>query len=526
MKKTISVLLAVVVMLSCGSLALAEEKKTLTIAASADMSTLGMLNMEQQNTLALRLVYEGLVHFRDGGVKPLLAESWSFNDEGTELTLNLRKNVTFHDGSAFNADALITWFEMHANNPTNAAFIMVNANMTGAEKIDDYTVKFKFSMPYFNYMEDMCYADVMKLVATDMINLENKLINTENGNYGSGPYYIAESNAEATRLVKYEGYWGDLSAYPFDEIIIKTIHDENSRLMALRNGEVDVLYGSMFVSPEQYKQGLSLEGVSGKAAEHYATTLNLTLNCAKSNLSDVRVREAIEHALDKQALSDGITYGLEVPTDALFPKELKYCNVDTVTRSYDTEKANALLDEAGWLMNESTGVREKDGEALHLVFTYDSGEAINRQLGIALQSMLAEVGIELETKPQDIYVWWGGCVEGAYDITLWNVSLEPHTVPGRLFISWPVCTAHTPSLKGLKDSDVCISLIEEFSKTYDEKRVAEIFEELFHYSANNVLNIPLMFTRDVILYRTDVVVDYNFPDNTRFFEGDCIVSKE
>lgn len=525
MKKIISILMAVVLVLNLGSLALTEEKKTLTIAASADMSTLGMLNMEQQNTLALRLVYEGIVHFRDGGVQPLLAESWSFNDDGTELTLNLRKGVTFHDGSAFNADSLMVWFDMHSNNPTNAAFIMVNANMTDAEKIDEHTVKFSFSMPYFNYMEDMCYADVMKLVATSMVDVENVAINIENGNYGSGPYYIAETNTEVTRLVKYEDYWGDLSAYPFDEIIIKTIHDENSRLMALQNGEVDVIYGSMFVSPEQYQQGLSMEGVSGKAAEHYATTLNLTLNCAKSNLSDVRVRAAIEHAIDKQALSDGITYGLEVPTDSPFPKELKYCNVDTVTRGYDVAKANALLDEAGWLMNESTGVREKDGEALHLVFTYDSGEAINRQLGIALQSMLAEVGIELETMPQDIYVWWGGCVAGEYDITLWNVSLEPHTVPGRLFISWPICTAHTPSLQGLEDSDVCISLIEEFSKTDDEKRVAEIFAELFHYSANNVLNIPLMFTRDVILYRTDVVADYNFLDNTRFFEGDCLVAK-
>lgn len=372
----------------------------------------------------------------------------------------------------------------------------------------------------------MCYADVMHQVASSMIDQENAVIDTTNGNYGTGPYMIAETNAEMTRLIKHEGYWGDLSAYPYDEIIIKTVHDENSRLMALQNGEVDVLYGSLFVSPEQYRQGLSIEGVAGKAADHYAQTLNLTLNCAKPNLSDVRVREAIEYAIDKQALSDGITYGLEVPADTLFPTELDYCDVETVTRSYDIAKASSLLDEAGWVMNESTGVREKDGEALHLVFTYDSGEAINRQLGIALQSMLAEVGIELETMPQDMYVWWGGCVAGEYDITLWNVSLEPHTVPNRLFVSWPICTAHTPSLMGLADSADCLALIAEFSTTNDEARVAEIFDALFNYSADNVLNIPLMFTRDVVLYRTDAVSDYAFPDNTRFFEGDCIVPAE
>ena len=100
-----------------------------------------------------------------------------------------------------------------------------------------------------------------------------------------------------------------------------------------------------------------------------STVRNIILNF-NGNLSDLSVRQALAYAIDKEAISEGLTYGYEPVANTIVPDGTPYSDISgTIDYTYNVDRANQLLDEAGWIMNESTGIREKDGTPLHVVFT-------------------------------------------------------------------------------------------------------------------------------------------------------------
>lgn len=151
----------------------------------------------------------------------------------------------------------------------------------------------------------------------------------------------------------------------FDEVIVKYIPESSARLQALQNGEIDLIYGSALLTWDDYNQAISLPNIKGVVSEIDSNTRNLILNAANENLSDLRVREAIAYAIDKEALSAGLTWGYETAAVKLFPAGIPFTDGKlTVERTFDQAKANSLLDDAGWVLNGITGIREKGGKPL------------------------------------------------------------------------------------------------------------------------------------------------------------------
>lgn len=491
-----------------------QTPKVLTMATGHEVNTLYPLNMDPQNNITTKLCYDTLVNYVDGEVVPCLAESWSFNEDGTELTFRLKQGVAYHDGISFNAEAVKAAFEFAKPNP-NFGGIKAVANLESIEVVDEYTVTFHYPSPYFAYLTDFCYPEVMTLVSPAVL---------EEGNYqtmkrvvGTGAYIYEEiKNGEYVRFVKNPNYWGATPYY--DEVIVKYIPESSTRLQALKNGEVDMIYGNVLLSWDDYEQASSLPHIKGKISEVDSETRNLVLNASQGNLADLRVREAVAYAVNKKAISDGLTYGHETVAEALFPADIPYTDVkmDTV-RGFAQERAKTLLDEAGWKLNASTGIREKDGQGLTLTFTYDSGEVMNKSLATMIKSQLAEVGISVNTVGQEMYTWWKEGVAGNYDITIWNTE-QPYTSPHNFFTPMLQSSPHTVSLGVIPGGSEFKGLIEEFQITDDTKRVAEIFASLLNTSNEQVLNLPLTYIKDMIVYNEDAIADYTFTSTPMFFD--------
>lgn len=497
------------------------ENKTLTYATSIEVDNLTSLKMSPENNITCKLVYNTLVNYEDGEIKPMLATSFSFNEDGTELTLKLREDVTFHNGEVFNAEAVKKNLEFYHLNP-NAGFMLAAGNLEYVEVVDDFTCVLHFPTPYFAYLNDLCQPDVMVMVEPSMIEEGN--FQTMRGTVGTGPYIYDELvSGEYVRFVKNENYWGDLSDYAYDEIIVKYIHEDTTRLQAIQNGEVDMLYNSSFLTYDDYQQGLAISGVKGELSEKYAQTRGLAVNASLPVLSDVRVREAIEHAINRQEIVLGLTYDLDDVAYDMYPKDLSYTNVPSIKRDYDIEKSKTLLDEAGYLLNEQTGIREKDGQPLSFTLTYDSGDVVNKPLVTVIQSQLMEVGIQTETVGLDMFTWWMGAVEGDYGLTVWNIPLDAFTVPHLNMTPWINSTPQTPTIYALEDGEECMAYIQEFMVTKDEKRVQEIFEYLIMYSDKHVINIPLTYSKEYMLYREDSMKGYEFTDTPKYFEADDVI---
>lgn len=487
------------------------------MAVGAELTTLYPLNMDAQNLSATRLCYEELVKYEDGKIEPWLAKSWSFSENGCDLTFKLREDVTFHDGEKFNAQAVKDNFISKNKNPNFRAWMGV-VNIKEIEVVDDYTVTFRYGTPYFGYLNDFAYREVMVCVSPKVIEEGN--FQTMKGVVGTGPYVYSEvKDGEYVQFVKNKNYWGEEPYY--DEIIVKYIPEASARLLALQKGEIDMIYGSTLISWDDYKQATAHDKIKGIVSPVDTKTVSVVLNAVNPMLSDKSVREAMAYGIDKQAICDGLFYGNQNPAPDLFPDGnfLSDVKLNTV-RTYDKGKAEQLLDSAGWKMNRSTGLREKDGKTLSFKLTYDSGEAMNKMLATTIKSQLKGIGIDVQTQGQDMMTWWKEGVAGNYGLIIWGT--EENTEPQINFPKMINSSPHTPSLKAIAGNDKFLADIQETLVTNDQAKVNELFGRILNFSNDNVLELPLYYGKDMILFNQDKIEDYVFTDTPSMFEIDNI----
>lgn len=495
--------------------------KVLTTALAGELTNLSPMMMNSDNPGASRLVYETLIDYNDGDFQPALAERWAFNEDQTELTLYLRKGVSFHDGSAFDAEAVKANLEHQRANP-NAAFMRGISTISNMEIVDEYTLKLSYPTPYAAVLNDFTYSDVMVIVAPATIQEGNFEI--LNGTVGTGPYIYEEFvKGSHTRLVSNKNYWGEAPYY--DEVIIKYIPDSASRLKALQTGEIDYIFGSSLMTYDEYQQALKIPGIEGAFAEAENETRNLAVNASGTMLSDVNVRRAVAMAIDKKAISEGLTYGYEAPADTLFPEGTAYTDIAMNNLwSYDTVKAEALLEEAGWRLNSATGIREKDGTALKIKMTYDNGMSINKDIATAIDNQLMKVGIDVETLGTEQMQWWMEAYSGNYDLTIWNVPGPPE-IPYTHFTIMLDSSAEYAALLGLPDVQKVYDAINQYLTSAKEDEVRASFDFLLNHNNDNVIDIPLTYSKEMIVYNSKKISGYNFYGISQFFDIDGIQVK-
>lgn len=493
-----------------------DSVKTLTFGIASETTTLSPQVMGSENFCTAKMVYETLVSYEDGKIVPHLAESWEFSKDGKVLTFHIRKGVVFHDGTPFNADAVVYNLKHKASNP---AYYTLKAltDMKNIEATDEYTVVITYEHPYFAYLNDFCWSDVMPIAAKSVLT-EGEFMKT-NGVVGTGPYiydkYVA---GQYTRFVRNESYWGDTKPY-YDEVIVKYIPDSSSRIQALKTGEVDLIFGSTLVSYDDYQQALTIPGIQGQIAKADTRARDITLNASRPNLSDIRVRQAIAHAINKQELSDGLTYGYEGIAEIPFTLDAPYADIPLEQHfNFDINKANSLLDEAGWKMNNSTGFREKDGKTLNVLFTMDyTFDTLHESLATLIKSQLKAVGIDMTIQAQEAMDWYAGFMAGDFDITIWQPQYS-YASPHCWFTPMDSTTPQTVSLKALPDSAEFLSKIKQFTTMDDSSELRKIFTYLYNYNLGNVIDIPLTYQKDLIVYNSKKISGYTFVEEPCFLD--------
>lgn len=489
------------------------ESRTLTFAAAAETTQLSPLYMGSFNYQTTLLIYETLVKYEDGEVKPCLAESWDFNDDGTILTFHLRQGVTFHDGETFNAEAVKINIDFMHTSPSYATLKAIT-DLESVDIVDEYTISITYSHPYYAYLYDFCWPDVCSIQSPKQI-VEGDF-QTINGYAGTGPYIYAEYVAgEYTRFERNENYWGE-TPY-FDEIIDEYIPDSTSRLQALRTGEIDMIFGSALLSYDDYQQAIAISNVEGIVADIDTRARDITLNASSEKLSDINVRQAIAYAIDKNAVSEGLTYGYEAVANMPFTENTPYTAITLNTDyTFNQDKANALLDDAGWVMG-TNGIREKDGAPLSITLTLDSSaDALNSSIATLLKSQLSEVGIEVQIISQEQMEWYMGYMAGEFDMTFWTAQYE-YASPHCFFTPMSTMTPQTTSLSNVSDAQEFFDAITSVTQTDDPDEVQEIYSYLINYDLDNAIDIPLTYSKDMIVYNSEKISGYTFTGAPCFF---------
>lgn len=488
--------------------------KILTICTAKELDNLTTLTMNKENNIACCLVYETLVAYENGEIVPKLAKDWSWDETNTVLTFKLNQGVVFTDGTAFNAESVKAILDFDRSN-SNFSGIKGIYNIQSVEAMDEYTVAVHYEAPCFSYLNDFCFQNVAGMMSPDVFEAGN--FQTFKDVVGTGPYIREEMiSGDCTRFVRNENYWGEAPYY--EEVIVKYIPEASSRLQALQTGEVDMIYGAELISYDDYNQAITLKGITGEINEGNTLTRNLVLNAASPMLSDIKVREAIAYAINKQEITEGLTYGYETPAATLFSKGAPYTDISYITaREFDLDKANALLKEAGWEMNEKTGFREKDGKELKLNYTYWTDISLAQEMALAIKTQLAKVGINAETVGQDQMTWWTEGVAGHYDITTWNTE-GSYTEPHKFLQETLGADPHAVSLQALDNFEDYAAAVNQFSTTAQPDVVQEAIGTAWSISNDNVIDLPISYSKDLVVYQNDKIAGYTFSSVPQFFD--------
>lgn len=386
---------------------------TFVFAASSDPASLDPAFAQDGESFRVsRQIFEGLVGTEPGTADPapLLAESWESSEDGMSHTFALKEDVTFHDGTPFNAEAVCAnfdrwynWtglaaseafgyyynklFKGYADNPTDAVYKSCTPD-------GDYSVTVELNKPFAGFIASLSLPSfgmqspsaLSEFGADDVSGSAEAPVLSEYAMghpVGTGPFQFDEwAPGEQVTLAAYDGYWGD--AGQIDEIIFRTIDDPTARRQALESGSID---GYDLVGPAD-TQALEDDGFTMVSRPPF-TILYLAFNQAIPELQDPKVREALSYAVDKDALiSQVLPEGTEKAIEFV-PDTVNGYNPDVTTYDYDPEKAKSLLAEAGYT----------EANPLKLDFNYPVN--VSRpympdpeQIFTVLSSQLAEVGVE------------------------------------------------------------------------------------------------------------------------------------
>jgi len=349
-------------------------------------------------------VFEGLVRFdRSGAIVPALATDWSVSDDGLTWTFALRAGVRFHDGSPLTVDDVLAKFA-RARNPdsghVNQGYYAAVAEVAAP---DAGTIVFTLTQPSRSLLYNLARPDAIVFPAA--------LAETQRSQpVGTGPFRFARYvEGSEVRLERFDGYWNPELPY-LDGATFRIISDANARVAALQAGDIDLIGGA--VPAEQV--GVIAANPALKVASGTATAeITVAMNNSRPPFDDVRVRQAITHAIDKRAIVEGAFFGLgTVIGTHMSPSEPYYVDL-TDTYPYDPERARALLAEAGY--------------AGGLTFDFELPEpyAIERRTGEVIAQQLREVGITVNLS----VVEWGTWIQRIFLAADYDMTIIGHSEP-------------------------------------------------------------------------------------------------
>jgi glutathione transport system substrate-binding protein len=285
-----------------------------------------------------KTMLQGLMGFdRDLKVIPLLAESYTFNDAATEFTFKLRKGIKFHDGTPFNAEAVRVNIERLMSGKYKRSSLMKPVKELIV--IDEATVKFVLKEPFGAFINAVAHPGTLLMSPAAITKFGDEVSKNP---VGTGPYIFVEwVSGDHVKIKKNPEYWK--GKVKVDSITFRPVPESGTRLAMLRAGQAQYIYP---MPPELLKvveNDKNIEIIKQPSIiERY-----MVLNTKYQPLSDQRVRQAINYALDKQSIIRIAWGGAAVEADSVIPANLQFYKKQAPW-PYDPAKAKALMKEAGY----------------------------------------------------------------------------------------------------------------------------------------------------------------------------------
>jgi peptide/nickel transport system substrate-binding protein len=458
----------------------AASKKVLNIGVGVDVVTLDPHNYKATSDLLVaNLIFDTLVKFDlNMGVVPNLATSWEMVND-TTWRFKLRKGVKFQDGSPFNAEvARFNLLRMKDAPRGKGYYGMIKS----ATVEDDYTILVTTNHPFAPFMKNMC-VDVGAMMSPEAIKKYGEQIISNP--VGTGPFKLKEWRPkEKLVLVRNDEYWGKKAK--LDEVVFSPIPEEGTRAMAFESGEIDVISDPLPHRIAAYKKDKNVKVITGPATR----TVWVGFNVGDKVLSNLKLRQAIAHAINRDEIVNHVVEGLAINANAWIPAIVEKSK-KTYNFKYDPKRAKELLKQAGYPSGLELNLWTSEGRYLK-----------DRQIAEAVQAQLAEVGIKTNIRVME----WGSYLdalarhEQQLYIIGWGFSAgDPDTALRLCFYSdnqFNYSNYKTPSMDKLLDDAV---------STLDPKKRADLYEQVQQRLIDEAIVVPIYHKLNIYAVNKKVI---------------------
>ncbi len=424
-----------------------------------------------------------------GDFLPGLATTWEISDDGLVYTFKLKSDVKFHDGTPFNADAIKYTYDSILDPALKSlAAIGYLGSYQETNVVDDLTAEIHFSTPYAPFLNNLSHS-VLSPVSPTAAQKFGADFGTNP--VGTGPFIFKEWQQQTSMtLVKNPDYNWPPGVYKHegpayvDQLVIKFITEPTTLLGTLENGETDIIDAVPAQEVERLqgdsKFQILLPTVPGSPQV-------LPMNAVKPPTDDLKVRQAIIQAVDMETIIDTMWYGTRKAAQGpLSSPTWSYNPVVETMYPYDPDAAGKLLDEAGWKMG-SGGIREKDGQKLHVVYITTSGS--NGQAGELVQAYLMQAGFEVDLQVLEYAATASLMLAGEHNIARIYFS---HTDPVVLTTLY-----HSKNIQGtnfnrtMKADPELDKMLDDATSEMDRDKRKAMYEDIQKYIMDQALIIPL-----------------------------------
>lgn len=331
-----------------------------------------------------------------------LAKDWTISEDGLVYTFNLYDNVTWHDGEPFTAnDVAFTFTSMADPRYDAGAYSRVTPikgavafhdgeadSVEGIKVIDDYTIEFTLEEANASFLAQTFIGVIPEHILGEISPADWAKNDFNRAPIGTGPFKFVKSEAgQYIELAANKDYF--LGAPNLDSIIVR-FGDQNTMLAAFMNEEIDIV-----PVPVSEVENVSTLDFANIKTSNDLSVYYVGLNLLNEHFKDLKVRQALAYATDKNLIVSTVLGDYGYVLDDLFPLAHWTHNPDVTTYPYDVAKAQSLLEEAGYAKN-SDGIYEKDGKELSFTFAVPTGKKEREKTSVMLQQMWTELGAKVE----------------------------------------------------------------------------------------------------------------------------------
>lgn len=403
----------------------------------------------------------------EGRPQPSLAREWDVSDDGMVFTLYLREDVTFHDGTRFDAEAVRANIQHTIDDPETMMHERFTDTIDTIEVLDDFTVQVTLKELDVNFLfEVLAHWQVRPISLADM---PNRSAATMTERYaGTGPFMFESFLPDDSfTLVRNENYWR--GAPNIERVIYRFLPERSVHTVELLAGSVDMSQSVILDDIDMLeRQGLEV------ITSVWPVVHMLTMNTARGVTAELDVRRAIRHAVNRQEIIDSVLVGFAELSRAGVPEGTALYSEDVPGVEYDPELAGQILDEAGWVLADD-GWRYRDGEALRPHFLNPPGaHAANAEI---VQEQLRLVGIDTRFEVAEGGTYGPRWQQGDYELSMtaqggtnWGTFLGGSVHPDDFWSNTKIGMSEDPELQAVADQLREIIAATRATADIDERR--------------------------------------------------------